>query len=58
MPRLPTFENATDDEKLEFLYDWCDNLNTSLLEAKGNIQLLHERLRKVENQGSADPQKT
>ena len=49
MPKYPNYENLSDEKKFEILFDWCDALTSRLNETDGHVQLLHERLRKVES---------
>ncbi len=48
MSHVPTWKNATDEQKFEFLYDWCDNLSRSLQAVQAGAHGLHERLSLVE----------
>ena len=47
MPK-PEWYIMINAEKIEYLGNWCDQLSRSLAEAQNSIQLLHERLQKIE----------
>ena len=44
----PAWKEMTDEEKFDFLHQWCENLSRSVQQQGAWIQHLHERLRAVE----------
>lgn len=46
--KIPGWDNATDDEKLDLLHDWLMKVSDRLQQHTESIQLLHERVRKLE----------
>jgi len=50
---FPAWNAMTDAQKFEFLHKWCSNLSAKVDEHTATIQILHERLRKVEASSSA-----
>jgi hypothetical protein len=50
------WDNVPENRKLSHLYDWCENLTTSLEEARRAISSLHDRLSVIEaaNEKRAD----
>ncbi len=38
-----------DEEKIQALHDWCDNLSTTVQKQQQQIESLHGRLRKLED---------
>lgn len=44
----PTWDKMTDQQKFDFLHDWCNNLSTANTRLSNAVQGLHERLQEVE----------
>jgi hypothetical protein len=44
----PDWNKMTDQQKFEFLHQWCGNLSNAVQSLQGVTQQLHERLRAVE----------
>ena len=47
---MPVWHDMDEDEKLDFLNKWCENLSRAQQQLGAHLQGLHERLRKVEDQ--------
>ncbi len=43
------YENLPEWQKREAIWEWLETIEKSIAHLNGNVQLLHERLRKLEN---------
>jgi hypothetical protein len=48
---FPAWKDMTNEQKLSFLHQWCENLTHKVEVQERTIQYLHERLKTAEGEG-------
>ena len=48
MPRFPAWSEMPDQQKLEYLHEWCRRLSEVVDQLRATNQLLNERVRELE----------